>query len=252
MNPEDNLLNNIEQPTDGFLEKYVGEGKKFKTVEDLAKSYEHADRHIATMNEDNRHMREEFESFRDLVTKQIATREPTPNAEPTPSPAPQPVPQANAQEGDEESLDAKIAKILDEKDQDKRFRDNARLAEEVLVKHFGSKEDAQKAVVAKANELGVNPQWLANTAFESPKALFVAMGVNPDQTPRSTTTPVSTSDVNVHRLTETNSAAKPGSYAYFEDIRRKDPKRYFTQEVQSQVMAAAMAAAAEGRDFYKS
>ena len=254
---DNNILTNLEIPVSP-LEKYVGEGKKFASVEDLAKAYEHADKHIEKMNNDNSHLREEFEAFRELATEQLTKRIESNNSNrdtlnpdlndknQRPEPASSVPPKIN-----EDDLNARIAQIVEEKDEEKRLSKNADLAQEVMIKRFGGKEEAQEAIRKRAEELGVSPTWLASSAFQSPRAFFTTMGIDPDEGPRSTYTPASKSDVNTSRLTEMNSGIKPGTYAYYQEIRRKDPGRYFSQEIQNSIMRDAIQAANEGRDFYK-
>jgi hypothetical protein len=243
---------------ENFLEKYVGEGKKYATVEDLAKAYDHANKHIEDMNDDNKHLREEFDMFRELTTAQLSKVNTDNRGKETPKPdedhggkkpeQPNPAPAApNGDEGKEVDLDARIAKVLEEKDELKRLNANAAIAEEVMVKHFGSKEKAQEAIRNKAQELGVSAKWLASTAFQSPRAFFISMGVNPEEAPRSTNTPGASSDVNVQKLKEFNPGIRPNSYAFYQEIRKKDPRKYFSNEMQTQIMNEALR---QGPDFY--
>jgi hypothetical protein len=197
------------------------------------------------MNDDNKHLREEFDMFREFATAQLTvksnTAEVRPN-EPAPEPKPAPVPPK-----EEIDIDARIAKALEEKDEEKRLKANLSLAEEVMVKHFGSKSDASKAVEARASELGISAEWLASLAFQSPRAFFVTMNVNPDETPQSTSTPSVGSDVNARRLSEANPGVKPGSYKYYQELRRKDPSKFYSSAVQIAFMADAQRM---GSDFY--
>lgn len=248
-----------DNENDSFLDKYVGEGKKYATVEDLAKAYDHANSHIEEMKNDNGHLREEFEMFREFTTAQLAkgTDKNASGKEnlsddnkgqnelsPEPKPAPAP-PNGKVEEVD---LDARIAKALEEKDEQKRLEANARIAEEVMVKHFGSKEEGAAAIRKRAEELGVSPNWLASTAFQSPKAFFVSMNINPDETPRSTSTPNASSDVNAQRLADANPAIKPGTYAFYQKLRKDNPREYWSFDVQKRFMEDALRM---GPDFYK-
>jgi len=246
---------NTNPSDEAYLDKYVGEGKKYASVEDLAKAYAHAEQHIDRMKDDNGHLREEFDLFREFTTAQLLEQSKSGNETPTDKTQNE---QSQSQKPDSSAppkvkddtvdLDARIAKVLEEKDEEKKFKDNARQTEEVLIKHFGSKEDAQKAVQARAAELGVSAQWLASTAFQSPQAFFATMNIVPEQPPKSTSTPNSSSDVNAQRLAQTNPGTQPGTYEYYQEIRRKDPRSFYSVEIQSKMMADAIRL---GTDFYK-
>jgi len=48
------------------LDAYVGEGKKFKTISDLVKSFEHKEAHIKQIEEENKAFRESQTKQKDL------------------------------------------------------------------------------------------------------------------------------------------------------------------------------------------
>lgn len=244
---EDNILTNVETPA-SHLESLVGEGKKYKDVEELAKAYANADKHIKTMEEDNGTLRNEFESFREFATKQLsAPRKEDQGLEPLSERQPEPKPARAAPEVNEVDLDAKIANALSENDEKRRLKENADLAQEAMVRQFGSKEEAIKAVQKKAEELGVSAQWLANTAFQSPKAFFASMGIDPNTLPKSTSTPANASDVSPSRLADAHPGVKPGTESYYRELRRKDPRLYFSAKIQNEMMENAHKL---GPDFY--
>jgi hypothetical protein len=143
-------------------------------------------------------------------------------------------------------LKALVKEALSEQNLETRRQENARVTEEATIKRFGSKEDAVKAIADKAAELGLSEQWIANLAFESPKAYFATMGFEPDQQPRSNNTPNPRSDVNTEALRATNPQVKPNTYKYFDELRRTNPSKWRTQGVQQAIMKAAQ----ENPDFY--
>lgn len=248
---EDNLFDKAAAPQDNddvsnFLNKYVGEDKKYKSVEDLAKAYDHADRHISNLSGDldslKDFMKAQFEQMSNRDLRQPSENLPVEDKDHKPDPVAPPTGNGN------EDLDSRIRKALDEADESKRLKTNAEFAQEVLIRQFGSQEDAVKAVQAKAAELGVNPQFIADTAFRSPQALFNLMGINPETTPRSPTTPGPSSDVNPRVLDKVNPNPKPNTYAYYDQLRKSDPNRYWSSSVQAQMMKDAVE---QGSNFYR-
>jgi hypothetical protein len=221
--------------TENYIEEFVGEGKKFKSVEELAKAYKHANSHIPELQTELQNTREFIASKLDELATQ---RQAAPNGqteETRITPNPDPVAPPNA-EG--EDLETRIAKILEQKSTQERAQANADLAQDVLVEQLGSVEDAIKAVNTKAQELGVSPQFLKETAFSSPKAFFNLMGIDPEVKPKSSTTPNSSSDVNPRMLDRTN-PIKQGTYGYYEQLRKSDPKKYWSPNTQRQLMKDA-------------
>lgn len=224
-----------------FLAEYVGEGKKFKDVNELAKAYANADKFIPELKSD-------LQSTREFIAeklKEIAERNQVqPNSQNDEPRAPNPAPAAppNASEDD---LETRIMKALEERDEVQKLRTNAKIAEDGLVLHYGDQDKAVEAVRQKAAEMGVEPGFLKEMAYKSPKAFFNLMGVNPDQKPQSNSTPSPSSDVNPRTLGA--GQPKPNTYQYFDELRKSNPSLYWTQKVQNELHRAAQ----ENPDFFK-
>jgi hypothetical protein len=236
----------VDDGTKQFFDQYVGPGKKYPNVGELAKAYFNADTHIAELSRDAGKFRTEAESLKELLMQNLVNanpNEPNPNDEPNPNnpneetPPAKPLEEAPPKVEEEVDIRARVKEALEEVTKEERQRKNAELTEAATIKHFGSQEDAVKAVAAKADELGVNPQWLANLAFDSPKAYFVAMGFDPEVPPRSSSTPAPRSDVRADQLP--NTGVKPNTYAWYNELRRTDPGKYRSAEVQTALMRDA-------------
>ena len=228
-------------PTDNALEQLVGEGKKYKTVEDLAKAYANADSHIEVLKSDLQQTREFIASKLDELASKQQAPAPVQNVEPSANPTPAPVVPPN---DSGEDLDARIAKALENKTLAERFQTNATLVQDVLVERLGSVEAATEAVIQKARELGVDGRYMKETAANSPKAFFSLMGIDPEQKPVSSSTPASRSDVNPHALQATQ--PKANTYEYYEQLRKSNPTLYWKPATQQ----ALMKAASENPDFF--
>lgn len=227
-----------------FLEQYVGEGKKFKDVNELAKAYANADKFIPELKTDLQNTREFIAEELKKIAERNKALEPNPVQTDEPGSNPNPTPAAPPNDAGED-LDTRIAKALEDRDEVKRFQANADLAQEVLIEHLGSQEAAVKAVRDKASEMNVDPNYLKQTAFQSPKAFFKLMGIDPDQKPSSTSTPAPSADVNPNLLG--HGKPKPNTYAYYDQLRKSDPKLYWSASTQKQMHAAAQS----NPDFFK-
>lgn len=233
-------VNNDRSNPQSYVDKYVGEGKKYKSVEELAKAYEHADAYIPKLTDELGGLKEFMTAQFEQMNEKRQERQQNPLDNPNDrADERQPAPDARPKEEKNEDIDARILKIMEERDSTNRAKQNAQLAEDVMTKHFGSREDAVKAVRNKADELGVTPQFLADMAYNSPKGLFNLMGVDPEKAPRSSNTPSPSSDVNPMVLDRVNPGAKPGTYEYYNNLRRTDPKKYNSPAVQADIMRAA-------------
>jgi len=232
----DDIFTGETTPTDSFLEKYVGEGKKFKDVEALAKAYENADTHIPRLEGDLRDTREFIASKLDEIAQRQSQTPIGQTDETRSNPTPAPVTPPNA---GGEDLDTRIKKILEQTSAESKAKNNAEFAQDILVERHGSVEAAIEAVQAKARELGVAPSYLRDMAHQSPSALFGLMGIDPAVKPTSRTTPAPSSDVNPQALSASNPGVKPGTYGYYEQLRKSDPKKYWSPSTQLEIMRKA-------------
>lgn len=246
--PNETVLNPallVDDSTKEFFETYVGPGKKYPNVGELAKAYANADTHIGKLTIDAGKYKTEADSLKELLMENLVAKPdantPDPNKPPIEEQPAQPPVVAPPKEEEDKSVDVKalVKAALEEVSTEDRRKKNAQDTESVTLKHFGDQEAAVKAVAEKAEELGVSPQWIANLAFDSPKAFYATMGINPDVTPKSSSTPAPRSDVNPQRLNDLNPATKPNSYQFYQELRRSDPGRYRSQEIQQAILKDA-------------
>lgn len=227
--------------TEVTIETLVGEGQKYKEPNELAKAYVNAESFIETLKrekaEEARKAAEaaaKLEVYERLAATKI--NDPTP---PRQDP-PQEQPKVNA-EPKVENLEEKIRSTLEAERERERKTNNRNQVNNKLVEMFGDK--AREVVAAKAAELGVGIDWLTTIAETSPAAFFNTLGVIEKS---NTGTPGIKSDINPATLGATGKIA-PNTYAYFQEMRRTDPKRYYSAAVQRQVMEAARS----NPNFYK-
>lgn len=240
----------VDEATKQFFEEYVGPGKKYANVGELAKGYANADHHLNEVTRDAGIFKTEAESLKELLMENLVTKqpnEPDPNIPPNEDEPLEKPPAGSPPKESDVDLKALVKEALGEVSTEETRKSNARMTEEATIKRFGSKEDAVKAIQAKAEELAVSADWIANQAFTSPKAYFTIMGFEPDVAPKSHNTPASNSDVNANRMADANPGVKPNSYRAFMEVRKTDPSLFRSREFQSRMMKAAE----ENPDFYK-
>jgi hypothetical protein len=210
------------QTPEAYFEALVGEGKKYGTPADLAKAYANADAKIMADAAELAALREaktELEITKRLLDERnrvVPTVTPTAKPE-TPVVAPL----------SDEDLETRIENKLTERNEKEQRKHNQNIAAARLVEVFGDATKAKEAINLKALELGVSSKWLEDTAATSPTAFFSAMGVKPS-TEAPTSTPAPKGNVNPEALVNAGHQiqAKPGTFAYYNAIRKSDPKLY--------------------------
>jgi hypothetical protein len=226
--------NPVIDPTKNYLEEYVGEGKKFKDAAALAKAKAEADAFIERLKNENKGLRGQLnqqvtlEAVLDKLNKAKNT-----DGEPPP----------NNQSGDnkpKEVTEDDIEKLLDrrltERERQTLAKSNETEATDALVAKFGSLEQAKAQIRQKAAELELKPEELRAMAQTRPKAFLTLMGVG--QTQRQSHNPPPRSTVN--SVTEGFNPTGERTKKYYDNLKKTDPKLYWTPKVQNEIHAQAL------------
>lgn len=215
-------------PSDITVDVLVGETQKYKTPDDLAKAYVHAEKFIETLKREKQEAETRAQILEDLAKGQ---RQPAndQNANPdgnlTP---PAGTPKENEPPVDLKSL---IQEELNKANTDKLRADNVNAVSEKLANTLGGPDKARHYVNQKAAEMGIGVDFLMDTAAKSPQAFYNLIGLA-NTRPNSTPTP--TSDF---RRDAPNNGQK--TFSDFEKIRVENPKLYWSRQIQDELFSLA-------------
>jgi len=215
-----------------YLDQLVGPGKKFATVEDLAKGKWESDAvFIPRLEQEAQNARQELQTklqMEELIAEIKAAQAAASRVE-TPS-----TPNGQAPQGAQsatvslDQVNALMEQKLTETQKLLAAQKNVDFAEAELIKQWGNSTKAK--VDAKAKELGVSHDFLKSMAAHQPKAFLEMMGANkPTQQvsndfvpPRSELSPT------------TKLPAGERTQSYYNKMKKENPKLYWSQEVQVQ------------------
>ncbi len=221
--------------TNELFSALVGEGKKYATVEELAKGYYNADNFMETLKDENRTLREQVAKVAELdaVLEQLKAKQSSTN---TTTGEEEPRTGVSAEEV------AKLVKqtLVEEREQGK-LQGNLKLADEKLKQVFG---DKAKEVFASHTSDPVMKQTLTLLAQQDPDK-FVTYFVNATggkQQTTNTSTVDGGSTVNTTNLSSvySNREGDPETKEYYNALRQKNPSLYYSQEIQTQMNRAAI------------
>lgn len=236
----DNLFNQAPaesgqpQVDDSPFSQLVGEGKKFKTPEDLAKGKLEADRFIEQLTKEQAELREELKRFvgieekvESLLKAQQAVQSPS-----TPAPA------APTGPVDQTDINKLVNDALSAREAQNSAASNFKTSQQAVIEaNGGNIESARKAIVDRATALGVSVEYMKSQAETSPTAFLALMGMTRTQAPANSDAPRST-----HTQVPVNhQGPAPGSKEYFDHLRRTDPTTYYSPAVQNQLHKAVAA-----------
>jgi hypothetical protein len=224
------------------VDALVGENQKYKTPDDLAKAYANADHRLAQLAKEQAEKDAELKVLREMLEQpHRKAKEPEDNQRSRePDPADDDLENRNPVVKDDKDFATQVREELERATKEKSFADNVNAVSEKLSNFYGGTAKAQEAIQRKAKELQVSPEWLMDVAGRSPAAFYSTVGI--DQ--RSISTPTSESDVNTSAFgRDTNKK----NFSYYENIRKTDPKLYYSKELQKEMFSTAREA---GAKFY--
>lgn len=221
-------LNVPEELTD-----LIGEGKKYKSLEDALRSIPHAQGHISNLEKELSELREDLGkrlSAEEALNKILEGRQ-SREEEGTPPPDFSP-----------DTLKNLVKDTYKEMTEEERRSHNIDLADKAVREKYGDK--AGEWLAERAKELGVGVQFLQDTASHSPKAFYNLVGLDGGQ--RQQQEVPRQGSVNTEGMSQ-GSGPAPYSYKWYQQMRRNDPKQYYTPKVQLEMHRKA---AELGEAFY--
>ena len=218
----------VDQTKD-YVAELVGEGKKFKDAQALARAKVESDAFIARLQNEAEGLRQELKSR--ATIEEFMDRM---NSNDTPPRQDPPVNDGGNQE--QPDIQKLIADALAENDKKRSVSQNAELVTKTLKAAWG--DNYNQKVVAKANELGLGLNFLEDLAKSQPKAFFQLVGVNDTRDNRSTPNALFPDTNQESRLTNRDSHER--NETYYANLRRTDPTAYWSPQTQNQLHKDAL------------
>ena len=231
---------NVEQSVDVGLNDLVGEGRKYKDPDELAKAYAHVEGHSKTVERENAELRARLDALEANRNKsnnnEDEGREQAPDGDNQQQP-----PKNNAPDAQNVDFRSQIREEVQALNETEKAKANIEAAAAKMIEVYGDAAKANEAVRKRAAELGVSVEWLQDSASRSPSAFYATMGVTQNA---SHSTPASGHGVNL----DTQGGSNRKNFEYYDKIRKDNPKLYFSATMQTEMMNQARE---QGSDFYK-
>jgi len=195
------------------VETLVGDGKKYKSVDDALKALPHAQTHIQKLEDENRQIREELQKRRtaeellDEMRKVSTPQQATPGVE-----------------ADPEVLSHIVEQVMQKRELQNVAKQNTNSVVNKFTELYGDK--AESMYVSLASKTGLSVQDLHNLSQRSPQAVFKLAGIDSAKPHNNTKLQGDVNTLNVSTPKEPGSSRVP-------------------QHASSKDMAASLAAARE-------
>lgn len=221
----------------------VGEGKKFKTVQDLAKGKIESDGFIEQLKTENKALREAVASGADTSgiqakIEQLLAAQKGSGQTSTP---------ASNQSQSEPLTAEKVLDLLDRREQAKALANNASHFNSTINKVLGDK--AGDIVMQRLNDLGLDKQTFDEIVSRNPQSALKLVGVK--EAPAGGQGDVAGKSTNVNTaaaFSPQHNGDQVMNHSYFEKLRKEQGSKFFSVETQKQMFDARKRL---GPDYFK-
>ena len=208
-------------------EEYLGEGKRWKTVEDVIKGKLEADNTVRRRESELATLRQELNnrlSVEEAMTKLAqASRQPVgaPNSQPA-------TPAANEQSGISDTPKPSLTiedveKLLSQKTKAVEQENNQKFAKQKLTELFG--DNYVNVVAKKAKEMGEPIEFFEDLAKSRPNVLLSLLGPAPAAAPSA---PSLFNSVNpTQQVLNRNSNSGERTKSFYDNLKKEDPRKFF-------------------------
>lgn len=216
------------QTNENYVNQLVGEGKKFKDLEALAKGKLEADRHIGEITKTLDELRAELakQDYAKSLLEQMSKGSETRQDEPPPNTSSSSNTENTTQSASD--IESLVEKVITEKERNRTVAQNLVVVNEEMEKKFGDK--AGQILKTKSTELGMSLDRLKEIAAESPTAFFQLIGVSASR-PTQATAPQSSI-----RSENFNPNSQDRTFEYYQKIRKENRSLYYSPKIQNMML----------------
>lgn len=253
--PTENLLDQSNQDVQfdenkNYFEELVGEGKKFKSPEELAKAKQRSDLYIKDLERGRDELRNDYLKQRDELMTRASMQEYIDqmkalqsNQSVPPKIADEDKKQPSIDNNQIESLiSTKIKEIEDRRKQD----DNFNMVKSKLTEKFGA--NYASSLKHQMDSLGLNDNLVNTLAREHPQVLLRTLGVDQQQQEQDFMTPPRSSMRNDSFAPNTTKR----TWSWYQQLKKDNPTKYWEPKttVQMHKDYEALGQAFEDGDFH--
>lgn len=213
-------------PSKNYLTELVGENRKFKSPEDLARGKYESDNYIKILERRLDEMRSDYleldtsyksrAKLEEIVDQLSNNRQPQSSSEQTPSER-----REDTAPFDPKQIESLVSSEIQKHENQRKQSDNYNMLEGKLKERFGdSYKSAFKSQIDKA---GISEGLAKDLALNHPNVLLRALGLEGDQARESYQNPISSD-----RRTDNFAPAgrEKRSWSYYEKMRKEQPELY--------------------------
>ena len=235
----------VTEETTDYLDSLVGDNKKYKTPQDLAKAYINADLHIKELRETIDEVKGNETVMNEILTE--LRNKPTQNVETT-----QEKPKPSVDRSDNVDIEKLVSDEVSKLQNKEKSETTRARSLELLTAYYGDRDKALEAIRTKINGNPTIKEVINRLGDNSPEETFrYITGENPGTDNMSATgqsnTPGLENRPSAHTLIKSESGL---TWTQCRELRKKNLKEYNSPAFRAKIEAAATAYTSRGEDFY--
>lgn len=208
-----------------YVDHLVGDGKKFKDAESLAKGKYEADQMIEVLKRQQDELRADYLKLREEATnraklEEIVGRLETNITKPDMN-SNNPENNVNQPSFDPEQIESLVSKKLQEFESNKRAQENFNTAQNKLKEQLG--DNYQTVLKDRMNELGLTEDYVNELARKAPNALVKLLA--PEQAPQQQFQAPPRSGAKPDQFAP--KGAEKRTWTYYQKMKQENPKKYY-------------------------
>jgi hypothetical protein len=234
----DNLLDvdntpQIDESKDYFQE-LVGDGRKFKTPQDLAKAKLNSDHYIKTLEMQKDELRNDYLKLRqdyearakleELIDQLGKKTQLPPTSDYTPP--------ANVDKPgiDSAKIESLVSSKIQEHEASKKQTENFQTVKEKLKERYGA--NYASSLKEQIEDLGITEEFANNLARSNPAVFFRTFGLDAPSQQQNFQTPPRSTRISDNFNTK---GTQQRTWQYYQDLKAKNPKLYYDPKIAVQM-----------------
>jgi len=215
-------------PNKNYLEELVGEGKKFKTAEDLARGKYEADTYIEIMKKRQDELRADYLKMRDEAMAKAKLEELISKLDNKQSHVDEPKNEERVKPLDLNEIDTLFSNKLREHEVARKQQENLKLVKDKLIERFGN--NYQSTVKQQIESLGITEEVFTQMAQNYPQMVFKTLDIDK---PRATEQFPAPPRNSVQGLPQ--SGKKDRTWTYYQELKKTNPRLYYDPKIAKQM-----------------
>lgn len=236
-------------PNKKYLEELVGENKKFKDLESLARGKYESDTYIPLLERKLDQMREDYKKLREDSTAQATLKDLIEKMSKQPL-ASSELPPANEvvqPKYNPDEIKNLITSEIKQSKADEKRRDNYNLVKDKLTERYGS--NYPTVLSKQIDELGITGEELTEMAMRSPNVVIKTLGLDTQPQQEGFQSPPRS---NLRNDSFSPKGKDKRTWSYYQELKKTNPNLYNEREINLQMQKdyAELGSAFEDGDFH--